>query len=889
MAGSNRYDLTVIGSGPGGYVAAIRGAQLGLATAVVEKESAPGGTCLHWGCIPAKALLRTAEVLDTTRGASAFGVRVDEPSLDLPSMHRYKDKTIRANVKGVEYLFKKNGVTLIHGHGRLGGEGEVEVTPPKGDPFRLESKATILASGSVIRGLPGVEFDGERILHSDHALTLDRVPESMIVLGAGAVGVEFASVYRSFGSRVVLVELLPHLVPLEDEDLGTELARVFKKRGIETHTGTRVEQVDTTDAGVRLTAVANGKTLTLEAEVLLVAVGRRPLSEDLGLAGSGVEVDDRGFISVDETMRTGCPGVYAIGDLLATQALAHVASHEGIVAAEHAAGHQPHPIDYDKVPSCTYCHPEVASIGLSEKVARERGHDVAIGRFPFTAIGKAKILNDTTGFVKIVTDRRYDEVLGVHIIGPHATELISEATAAVNLEATAESLFHAIHAHPTLSEAMGDAALSVHERAMRVDVTMPQMGESIAEGTISRWIKKVGDAVERDEPILEISTDKVDAEIPSPAAGVLAEINSSEGETVPVNHVIAVIETEGAGGEVAAGAPAAATEPAQEPQAPPAKETAPVPPSAGKQPAERSAGSKVTPVVRKIAAEHGIDPTTIPGSGVGGRVTKKDILAFLESGAAAPTPSAAAAAPPRAPAPATRPDFGSQRTVRETMTVMRKKIAEHMIESRRTSAHVHSVFEVDMTRVMKLRAQHKAAYLDRHGTKLTVTPFFIKAVCDALQVWPVVNASVEGDEIVYKKDLNVGVAVALDWGLIVPVVRNADRLSIAGLSVALQDLAERARSKKLNPDDVQGGTFTITNPGQFGGQFGLPIINQPQVAILGIGGIEKRPVVIDDAIAIRSMMYMAMSYDHRVVDGAVADQFLALVKRGLQEFDESLL
>ena len=468
MAASKRYDLTVIGSGPGGYVAAIRGAQLGLSTAVVEKESSPGGTCLHWGCIPAKALLRTAEVLDTARGASAFGVRVDEPVLDLPGMHRFKNKTIRGNVKGVEYLLKKNGVTLIHGHGRLGEAGEIEVTPPQGEPFRLASKSIILAAGSVIRGLPGVEFDGRRILHSDHALSLESIPESMIVLGAGAVGVEFASAYCSFGSRVTVVELLPNLIPLEEEDLGKELARAFKKRGIETHTGTRVERVEASEDGVRLAAVANGKSLTLEAEVLLVAVGRRPLTENLGLDGSGVEVDERGFVVVDAAMRTGRPGVYAIGDLLATQALAHVASHEGIVAAEHAVGRDPHPIDYDKVPSCTYCHPEVASIGLSERTARDRGHDVAVGRFPFSAIGKAKILNDTGGFVKIVTDRRYDEVLGVHIIGPHATELISEATAAINLEATAESLFHAIHAHPTLSEAMGEAALSVHERAIHM-------------------------------------------------------------------------------------------------------------------------------------------------------------------------------------------------------------------------------------------------------------------------------------------------------------------------------------------------------------------------------------------------------------------------------------
>jgi len=404
---------------------------------------------------------------------------------------------------------------------------------------------------------------------------------------------------------------------------------------------------------------------------------------------------------------------------------------------------------------------------------------------------------------------------------------------------------------------------------MRIDVTMPQMGESIAEGTITRWIKQVGDKVERDEPIFEISTDKVDAEIPAPSAGILVEVRNQEGDTVAVNEVVAVIETD---------AEAAKEEPAQTsaptvaaPAAPPAAEA----PPAAQHGADGDVSRFASPVVRRIAAEHGIDPGDVPGSGAGGRVTKKDILAYIDSGpkAKAPVPTAAPAAHPE----------------RETMSVMRKKIAEHMIESRRTSAHVHSVFEVDMTRAMQLRAKHKPIYADRHDVKLTVTPFFIKAVCDALKAWPIVNSSVEGDTIVYHKDLNIGVAVALEWGLIVPVVRNADELSIAGLSKRLQDLAERARTKKLVPDEVQGGTYTITNPGQFGGLFGLPIINQPQVAILGVGGIEKRPVVIDDAIAIRSMCYMAMSYDHRVVDGAVADQFLAMVKQGLEQFDESLL
>jgi 2-oxoglutarate dehydrogenase E2 component (dihydrolipoamide succinyltransferase) len=418
---------------------------------------------------------------------------------------------------------------------------------------------------------------------------------------------------------------------------------------------------------------------------------------------------------------------------------------------------------------------------------------------------------------------------------------------------------------------------------MRVDVVMPQMGESIAEGTITRWMKQLGDTVSRDEPLFEISTDKVDAEIPSPAAGRLIEIRNAVGETVPVNQVVAILETDATAAVSAA--PAVATAKAEAPSPAPAAAQ----PAATKAPAAepatpRGEGSFVSPVVRKIASAHGIDPERVPGTGAGGRVTKKDILDFVAKGGA--KAASAAAAPAAAPAITFAPGM---RVERQPMSPMRKKIAEHMIESRRISAHVNSVFEVDMTRIVKMREQYKAVYEQRHGTKLTMTPFFVKAACDGLRAWPVINASVEGNDIVYKKDLNIGVAVALDWGLIVPVVRNADELSIAGLTKKINDLAERARAKKLLPDEVQGGTFTITNPGIFGGVFGLPIISQPQVAIMGIGGIEKRPVVVDDAIAIRSMMYLSMSYDHRVVDGAVADQFLAMVKKGLQEFDESLL
>ena len=438
---------------------------------------------------------------------------------------------------------------------------------------------------------------------------------------------------------------------------------------------------------------------------------------------------------------------------------------------------------------------------------------------------------------------------------------------------------------------------------MPTDVVMPQMGESIAEGTITRWMKAIGETVGRDEPLFEISTDKVDAEIPSPAAGTLVEVKHKEGETVPVNQVVGVLETE-AGAAASAPAPAkpAAEAAPPKPAAEAPKAAAPRAPEPPARPAQSppqpvaagDGGGFVSPVVRKIAAEHGIDPGHVPGTGAGGRVTKKDILDFIEKGgkaAAAPPPSRPQAAPAPAPRPVEAPSFGSgERVERVQMTQMRKRIAEHMIESRRTSAHVHSVFEIDVTHMMKLRQQYKGVYEERHGVKLTVTPFVVRALCPALRAWPVVNSSVEGEEIVYKKDINIGVAVALDWGLIVPVVRNADDLSMAGLARRINDLAERARTKKLNPDEVQGGTFTVTNPGIFGGLYGLPIINQPQVAILGMGGIQKRPVVLDgDAIAIRQMMYVSMSYDHRVVDGAVADQFLAMVKKNLETFDEAQL
>jgi len=430
---------------------------------------------------------------------------------------------------------------------------------------------------------------------------------------------------------------------------------------------------------------------------------------------------------------------------------------------------------------------------------------------------------------------------------------------------------------------------------MAVDVVMPQMGESIAEGTISRWLKKVGDKVERDEPLLEISTDKVDAEIPSPAAGTLSEILANEGDTVAVNSVVARLSAEGEAAAPSAPAEAPQKEAKPEPkaEAPAAPAPAPAPAAPAPAPAAEVTSiddrrkTKSSPLVRKIAAENNIDIAHVEGTGLSGRVTKNDILGYIESGAsaaqpAAPAPTQAPAAPAHAPAVVFEP---GERFRVEPMSVMRKKIAHHMVLSKQTSAHVSTVFEMDFTKVDKLRRQYKQSYAER-GVKLTFMPFIVQAVIPALRAFPEINASIDGDNIVYKNDINIGIAVSLDWGLIVPVLQHADEKNILGLARAINDIGERARAKRLNPSEVQGGTFTITNPGIYGGLFGLPIINQPQVAILGVGGVKKRPVVIEseagDSIAIRSMAYLSLTFDHRLIDGAVADQFMAMIRETIE-------
>jgi len=468
VAESQTFDLTIIGSGPGGYVAAIRAAQLGLKTALVEKGPALGGTCTHIGCIPTKALLYSAEILDRTREAARYGVAASEVRLDLPAAHKHKADVVRRSAKGVEYLMKKNGVVVLQGHGRLNGPGKVGVTSAQGATQIVSTRNAILATGSVPKLLPGLKVDGTRVITSTEALALEFVPKTFLVLGAGAVGVEFASLYRSFGSSVTLVEMLPRVLPIEDEEISGELAKALKKRGIEVRVGTRVEEVKVLDKGVEVRVLPEkGGGETLKADVLLVAVGRKPVTEGIGIEGTRIELD-RGYVKVDGLMRTGEASVYAIGDLVATPALAHVASQEGIVAVETIAGRKPEPINYDQIPNATYCEPEVASIGLTEQAARARGHKVRVGRFPFSANAKARILGGQEGLVKLVGDERYDELLGIHIVGPKATELIAEGGMALRLEATVEDLFHAIHAHPTLSEAMGEAALNLHARGIHL-------------------------------------------------------------------------------------------------------------------------------------------------------------------------------------------------------------------------------------------------------------------------------------------------------------------------------------------------------------------------------------------------------------------------------------
>ncbi len=463
---SYEYDVVVIGSGPGGYVAAIRAGQLGLKTAVVEKDPYFGGTCLHRGCIPTKALLHTATLLDEIREAENFGIQVAPPRLDMAATMNRKQQVVDKNAKGIGFLCRKNKVGSMLGLGPVVGPHTVSVTR-EGASQTIQAKSIVLATGSVPMDIPPAPTDGVHILNSDHILNLEKVPESLVVLGAGAVGSEFASIYRSFGAQVTLVEALPHLLPIEDEEVSKELARSFKKRGIKVKTGTFLKSAEVRSGRVHMVLQKGDKIEELEAEKLLVAVGRKPVTAALGLEKLGLDLD-RGFVPVNPWMQTSIPSLYAIGDIVKTPALAHTASAEGILAVEHLAGVTTHPLDYNLTPSATYSDPEVGRVGLTEAQAREQGYDVAAGKFPFSALGKANIVGKTAGFVKVVRDTKYDEILGVHIIGVHATDLIGEACVAMKAEATVEELMRTVHAHPTLSEAVMEAAHAAIGHAIHV-------------------------------------------------------------------------------------------------------------------------------------------------------------------------------------------------------------------------------------------------------------------------------------------------------------------------------------------------------------------------------------------------------------------------------------
>jgi len=476
---AHEYDLIVIGAGTGGYVAAIRAAQLGLSVAVVEKQKALGGTCLLWGCIPTKALLEHAHALKVVRQAKEWGITIGPAGgpapavgIDMAQVQTRKDRIVGGLSKGIEYLFKKNKITWIKGTARLSGNGVVDVF--EGDAQTLRATREILiATGSAPRSVPGVAIDRQRIITSDEAIALREVPRSIAIMGSGAVGVEFASIFRRFGSEVTILELLPRLVPVEDEAVSAELEKSFRKQGITCHTGAKVTGATATSDGVDLDAqLADGTAQRIRADYLLVATGRGPVTAGLEVDHLGLQLE-KGYIKVDAQYRTTVPGISAVGDVVTLGTpghpqLAHVSSAEGIIAAERIAGQAPRPINYEHVPGCTYCDPEIGSVGLTEREAQERGYDVRIGTFPFGVLGRAKMAGETEGFVKIVAEKKNDELLGVHMIGLRATELVAEATVALRLESTVEELIRTIHAHPTMAEAVGEAAHAVHGTAIHV-------------------------------------------------------------------------------------------------------------------------------------------------------------------------------------------------------------------------------------------------------------------------------------------------------------------------------------------------------------------------------------------------------------------------------------
>lgn len=469
MAENQQYDVAVIGGGPGGYVAAIRAGQLGLSTVCIERESL-GGICLNWGCIPTKALLRSAEVLELCHRAAEFGVKVENVSFDFQAMIGRSRDISKKISKGVEYLLRKNKVAHIAGTARLAGAGRVQIALSEGGERTITAKNIIVATGARARELPGVAFDGERIIEYRKAMSLPERPKSMIIIGAGAIGVEFASFYRALGTEVTIVEYMTHLVPNEDAEISEELERAFKKRGIKFHLGHKVTGAKKVGSGVEVTVEPRDgqkPASTLTADVLLVAIGVAGNVENLGLESIGVGLD-RGFIKVDDNLQTSVRGVYAIGDIIGPPALAHVASAEGVYAAEVIAGKKPHPVPYDAIPGCTYCHPEIASVGLTEAQAKERGIAVKVGRFPFRPLGKTMAAGEYPGLVKLLWAEDNGALVGAHMIGPAVTDLIAELTLAKTTEVNAESLMYTVHAHPTFAEAIKEAAEDAFGHAIHI-------------------------------------------------------------------------------------------------------------------------------------------------------------------------------------------------------------------------------------------------------------------------------------------------------------------------------------------------------------------------------------------------------------------------------------
>lgn len=457
----NTYDMIIIGSGPGGYVAAVRAAQNGLKCAIVEKDARLGGTCLLRGCIPTKSMLHSADLVSEFENAKKIGLVKGDIEFDWTGVQKERSKVVTKSAAGVDYLMKTNKIDVYKGFGSLKSAGSVAVDSD-GKKSELRAKSIVLATGSVPKTIPPFPVDGKRIVTSDEILELDTPPKSLMVLGAGAVGTEFASVYSRFGTAVTLVEMLDRPLPIEDPDVSRELQKALRKRKIDVRVSTKLEKAEVHEGGVRCTlASQDGASETIDVEMLLVAIGRSAVTGGLNLDGVGVEHDDDGYISVDEFQRTTVPNIYAIGDILRTPWLAHVASAQGILAADHCAGKAVRPINYRTIPNCTYCHPEVASVGLTEPQAQDLGYELRVGKFPFSALGKARVIHQTEGFVKVIADASYDEILGIHMIGPHVTDMLSEGVLALQLETTGEELAHVIHPHPTLSEAVMEAAHGV--------------------------------------------------------------------------------------------------------------------------------------------------------------------------------------------------------------------------------------------------------------------------------------------------------------------------------------------------------------------------------------------------------------------------------------------